>query len=314
MNKNVELNRENYIGGSDYPTVLGINPYKKKEELAGEKAGIIENTFSGNVYTRYGQFAEPIIRDYLNETYNTQFKEDTFFEKVEDSLELRGNVDGYDKKLNTILEIKTTSKFNFDLYQAQLNFYQRFIPNSKGLIIALERTPEMLELFENEELEKLKDLILEQLSENNFQYLELNKLKKKEKESIIKNCVEFTDIINAVSLAGTIELNTLPQEYETKILDITNRFRHFNELKKQIDSEIDSEREELYRIMEKYNVKSIKNENGSIVRALPTVSTTKYVLSDDLSDTQLIDLEKQGIVKKKLVGGKKGFIVIKLKK
>lgn len=310
MNKNVELNRENYIGGSDYPTLLGINPYKKKEELAGQKAGIIENVFSGNVYTRYGQFAEPIIRNYLNETYNVNFNEDTFFEKVEDSIELRGNVDGYDNKLNTILEIKTTSKFNFDLYQAQLNFYQRFIPNSKGLIIALERTPEMLELFENKELDKLKELILEQLSENNFQYLELNKLKKKEKENIIKNCVEFTDLINAVSLAGTIELNTLPQEYENKVLDITNRFRQFNELKKQIDSE----REELYKIMEKYNVKSIKNENGSIVRALPTVSTTKYVLSDDLSDTQLIDLEKQGIVKKKLVSGKKGFIVIKLKK
>lgn len=310
MNNNVELNRDKYIGGSDYPIITGISKYKKVNELAGEKAGVILNEFSGNVYTDFGNFAEPIIRDYLNETYNTQFKEDTFFEKVEDSLELRGNVDGYDKKLNTILEIKTTSKFNFDLYQAQLNFYQRFIPNSKGLIIALERTPEMLELFENEELDKLKDLILDQLSENNFQYLELNKLKKKEKESIIKNCVEFTDLINAVSLAGTIELNTLPQEYENKVLDITNRFRQFNELKKQIDSE----REELYRIMEKYNVKSIKNENGSIVRASPTVSTTKYVLSDDLSDTQLIDLEKQGIVKKKLVSGKKGFIVIKLKK
>lgn len=310
MNNNVELNRDKYIGGSDYPIIIGISRYKKLNELAGEKAGVILNEFNGNIYTDFGKFAEPIIREYLNETYNTHFKEDTFIEELEDSLPLRGNVDGYDKKLNLILEIKTTSKFNFDLYQAQLNFYQRFIPNSKGLILAFERTPEMLELFENEELDKLKDLILDQLSENNFQYLELNKLKKKEKESIIKNCVEFTDLINAVSLAGTIELNTLPQEYENKVLDITNRFRQFNELKQQIDSE----REELYRIMEKYNVKSIKNENGSIVRALPTVSTTKYVLSDDLSDTQLIDLEKQGIVKKKLVSGKKGFIVIKLKK
>lgn len=314
MNNNVELNRDKYIGGSDYPTVLGINPYKKKEELAGEKAGIIENTFSGNVYTRYGQFAEPIIRNYLNETYNVNFQEDTFFEKVEDSLELRGNVDGYDKKLNTILEIKTTSKFNFDLYQAQLNFYQRFIPNSKGLIIALERTPEMLALFENEELEKLKDLILEQLSENNFKFLELNKLKKKEKESIIKNCVEFTDLINAVSLAGTIELNTLPQEYTEYALDISREFLEF----KKIEELLKQKREQLFELMSEYNVKSISNDYATITRVDPKQDKEykKYILNSEIAPLQLMDLinKKIVIVENKTRKGAKGFVKITEKK
>lgn len=314
MNNNIELNRDKYIGGSDYPTVLGINPYKKKEELAGEKAGIIENTFSGNVYTRYGQFAEPIIRNYLNETYNVNFQEDTFFEKVEDSLELRGNVDGYDKKLNTILEIKTTSKFNFDLYQAQLNFYQRFIPNSKGLIIALERTPEMLALFENEELEKLKDLILEQLSENNFKFLELNKLKKKEKESIIKNCVEFTDLINAVSLAGTIELNTLPQEYTEYALDISREFLEF----KKIEEQLKQKREQLFELMTDYNVKSISNDYATITRVDPKQDKEykNYILNSEIPPHQLTDLinKKIIIVENKTRKGAKGFVKITEKK
>lgn len=312
MNNNVKLNRDKYIGGSDYPIITEISKYKKPNELAGEKAGVIQNNFNGNEYTAFGNFAEPIIREWLNETYNTRFKEETFFEELKNSLPLRGNVDGYDKELNLILEIKTTSDFekNQNVYETQVRFYQKLVKNSKAFVIALERTSEMLELFKNNELEELKQIILDKLNNNDFDYLELSKVLTKEKKEIEKNCIEFTDLINAISLAGTIELNTLPQEYENKVLDITDHFKQFNELKKQIDKE----REELYKLMEKYNVKSIKNENGSIIRSLPTLSTKKYVLSNDLSDTQLINLEKQGIIEKKIVSGKKGFIVIKLKK
>ena len=46
------------IGGSEFATVLGINPYMKRIELVLEKAGVIASTFEGNEATRRGQFLE----------------------------------------------------------------------------------------------------------------------------------------------------------------------------------------------------------------------------------------------------------------
>jgi predicted phage-related endonuclease len=316
MNNNVELNRDKYIGGSDYPIITGISKYKKVNELAGEKAGIIENTFSGNVYTRYGQFAEPIIRNYLNETYNVNFQEDTFFEKVEDSLELRGNVDGYDKKLNTILEIKTTSDFekNQNVYEAQVRFYQKLVKNSKAFIIALERTDEMLELFKNNELEELEQIILDKLNNNEFDYLELKKVLTKEKKEIENNCIEFTNLVNEIALLGTIEINQLPQEYTEYALDISREFLEF----KKIEEQLKQKREQLFELMSEYNVKSISNDYATITRVDPKQDKeyTNYILNSEIPPHQLMDLinKKIVIVENKKRKGAKGFVKITEKK
>lgn len=316
MNNNVELNRDKYIGGSDYPIITGISKYKKINELAGEKAGVILNEFNGNVYTEFGNFAEPIIREYLNETYNTQFKEDTFFEELEDSLPLRGNVDGYDKKLNLILEIKTTSNFekNQNVYQAQVRFYQKLVKNSKAFIIALERNNEMLELFENNELEELKQIILDKLNNNEFDYLELSKVLTKEKKEIENNCIEFTNLVNEIALLGTIEINQLPQEYTEYALDISREFLEF----KKIEEQLKQKREQLFELMSEYNVKSISNDYATITRVDPKQDKeyTNYILNSEIPTHQLMDLinKKIVIVENKTRKGAKGFVKITEKK
>lgn len=316
MNNNVELNRDKYIGGSDYPIITGISKYKKVNELAGEKAGVIINEFNGNVYTDFGNFAEPIIRDYLNETYNTNFKEDTFFEKLEDSLELRGNVDGYDKDLNLILEIKTTNNFeiNQNTYEAQVRFYQNLVKNSKAFIIAINRTEEMLELFRNNELEELKQIILEKLNNNDFDYLELKKVLKKEKQGIENNCIEFTNLVNEIALLGTIEVNQLPQEYTEYALDISREFLEFKKLEEQLKQK----REQLFELMSDYNVKSISNDYATITRVDPQQDkeVNKYILNEEIPPHQLMDLINKNIVIKetKIQKGKKGFVKITEKK
>lgn len=316
MNNNVELNRDKYIGGSDYPIITGISKYKKVNELAGEKAGVILNEFNGNIYTDFGNFAEPIIRDYLNETYNTQFKEDTFIEELEDSLPLRGNVDGYDKKLNLILEIKTTSDFekNQNVYQAQVRFYQKLVKNSKAFIIALERTPEMLELFKDNQLEELEQIILDKLNNNDFDYLELSKVLTKEKKEIENNCIEFTNLVNEIALIGTIEVNQLPQEYTEYALDISREFLEF----KKIEEQLKQKREQLFELMSEYNVKSISNDYATITRVDPKQDKeyTNYVLNSEIPPHQLMDLinKKIVIVENKIRKGAKGFVKITEKK
>lgn len=316
MNTNVELNRDKYIGGSDYPVISGISKYKKVNELAGEKAGVIINEFNGNVYTDFGNFAEPIIREYLNETYNTNFKEDTFFEKLEGSLELRGNVDGYDKELNLILEIKTTNNFeiNQNTYEAQVRFYQNLVKNSKAFIIAINRTEEMLELFKNNELEELKQIILEKLNNNEFDYLELKKVLKKEKEEIGNNCIEFTNLVNEIALLGTIEVNQLPQEYTEYALDISREFLEF----KKIEEQLKQKREQLFELMSEYNVKSISNDYATITRvdAKQDKEYTNYILNQDIPPHQLMDLINKNLIIKetKKRKGAKGFVKITEKK
>lgn len=316
MNNNVELNRDKYIGGSDYPIITGVSKYKKVNELAGEKAGVIINDFNGNVYTDFGNFAEPIIRNWLNDTYNTNFKEDTFFEKLDGSLELRGNVDGYDKDLNLILEIKTTSSFelNQNVYEAQVRFYQKLVKNSKAFIISINRSEEMLELFKNNELEELKKIILEKLNNNDFDYLELKKVLMKEKQEIENNCIDFTNLVNEVALLGTIEVNQLPQEYTKYALDISREFLEF----KKIEEQLKQKRKQLFKLMSEYNVKSISNDYATITRIDPRSEKeyTDYKLNNKIPLHELMYLINKNIVIKetKKRKGAKGFVKITEKK
>ena len=81
-NPNVTIDRHKYVGGSDLPTILGLNAKYGTSvfEFAKEKAGIIPNTFTGNQFTKYGQKMEPVIRDYINSVYGVNYLEDTIID------------------------------------------------------------------------------------------------------------------------------------------------------------------------------------------------------------------------------------------
>ena len=93
----VTVNRDKYIGGSDLPTILGMNRIYNKSiiQFAREKLKLVYSSFNGNEYTEYGNIMEPQMRNYLNEMYGMNFKEDSIVDEVR---KYRGNCDGLDRK------------------------------------------------------------------------------------------------------------------------------------------------------------------------------------------------------------------------
>lgn len=113
------------IGGSDIPTLLGINPFKDLYTLLLEKCKFKDVDFEDNDFTEYGKLIEPLIRDYLNET---MFKENPIepYDFWENELGFVSRTDG--KNTDTIVEIKSTSVVHtnpdeYMNYLCQLIFY-----------------------------------------------------------------------------------------------------------------------------------------------------------------------------------------------
>lgn len=102
-------NRHLYIGGSDFGTVCGVNPYKSRESLALEKAQVIANQFEGNEATKRGELLEDrIIELFENETGKKVTDQQKEFERAETPHEmaLKAHVDGLTE--DAVFEAKTT--------------------------------------------------------------------------------------------------------------------------------------------------------------------------------------------------------------
>lgn len=150
---NVTKNRHKYIGGSDIPTILGINKYKTIYELSQEKIGAIKSEFKGNEYTEYGNIMEPQIRDYINMINGTSFTEDT---RIHD--DLRSNTDGYDEKEHLILEVKTHGKTPaIESYKAQMQLYMYQFECNEGWLALYERPKDFDMEFDSSKL-KIKQV------------------------------------------------------------------------------------------------------------------------------------------------------------
>ena len=135
----VETNRHLYIGGSDMPSILRLNAQFGKSliEFAKEKLKIIPRTFKGNEYTRYGQIMEPFIRDYVNQMFGYNFKEDTVIDKTR---MYRGNCDGLDLETRTLLEIKTFgTRLDIKMYEPQCQFYMELFDLDECLLVGYKR-------------------------------------------------------------------------------------------------------------------------------------------------------------------------------
>ena len=118
---NVTKKRNVYVGGSDIPTILGINKYKKQDELALEKVGLVEREFITNQYIQFGNILEPQIRDHINAVNQTNFVEETY---IDEEKAIRSNVDGIDKEENILLEIKTHGASpTMKVYEVQMQLY-----------------------------------------------------------------------------------------------------------------------------------------------------------------------------------------------
>ena len=139
-NPNVTIDRHKYVGGSDLPSILGLNAKYGKSvyEFAKQKAGIIPNTFNGNQFTKYGQVMEPVVRDYINSKYQVNYLEDTI---IDEEKHYRGNTDGIDRDANIpILEIKTFGEeLDVNYYTPQCQFYMETFNQPSCLLVGYKR-------------------------------------------------------------------------------------------------------------------------------------------------------------------------------
>ena len=134
--------RQKRIGGSEFATVLDINPYKKRIELVLEKAGVIADMFEGNEATRRGEFLEnDIIAMFEDETgLKVTDEQKEFSLKVVGSMEMVAHVDGitsngcvFEAK-TTDINAKTWSEGIPYMYKAQLSFNCMLAKKEKAYI------------------------------------------------------------------------------------------------------------------------------------------------------------------------------------
>lgn len=245
MQKSVKENRENYLGGSDIPIIMGISPFKTRYELLLEKAGLKEIEEVDNEYTRYGNVMEPKIREYINKKYKINFIEGKHI--IDD---IRCHTDGEDD--NNVLEIKTTSKIydnvsDYKIYLVQLLFYMQCTNKNNGWLAVYERTDDFNEEFEERRLktyridiEDYKEL-LEQINQSVEQFrIDLSKLKENPfltEEELMP--IDLTSISNKI-----IMLEERLQEY------------------KKIEQEQKELKEKLKEMMKEKNVKKWETPSG----------------------------------------------------
>lgn len=121
------------------PSILRLNAQFGKSliEFAKEKLKIIPRTFKGNEYTRYGQIMEPFIRDYVNQMFGYNFKEDSI---IDETRMYRGNCDGLDLETRTLLEVKTFgTRLDIKMYEPQCQFYMELFDLDECLLVGYKR-------------------------------------------------------------------------------------------------------------------------------------------------------------------------------
>lgn len=151
--QDVTFERWKHIGGSDICIIMGISPFKTRWQLLQEKAQIIEPEHFTNPQIEFGNRLEPVIRDYVNKRYNTNFietkKEQGYF---------RYHADGDDAENLTLLEIKTTSQIydtldGYKKYLVQLLTGMEIYNYPRGLLAVYDRPEDFDETFDPSRLQ-----------------------------------------------------------------------------------------------------------------------------------------------------------------
>ena len=297
--QDVTTGRENFIGGSDVPAVMGISQFKTRFELLQEKAGLKESQFAGNVYTEYGNTMEPKIREYINSTMDFNFKED-----VRTDGYMRYHADGYDESTNFVLEIKTTSQIKTTLeeykpYLVQLLTGMDMFGAQQGLLAVYERPHDFSEEFEFWRLKiftVLESSHLELLGEIKVQ------------------CARFWEDLQRVKENPLITEEELQprelQELSDKILQLEDALAEY----KKIEAEQKALKDALKAAMEKYRIKKWTTYNGvQITLVADGKDSTKKALDEKKLEKEYPEAYL-GCLIDKPVKGKAGYVKITLPK
>lgn len=313
-NPNVTIDRQKYVGGSDLPSILGLNVKYGTSvfEFAKQKAGIIPNPFKGNQFTKYGQVMEPVIRDYINAKYQVNYLEDTI---VDSERGYRGNTDGIDRNADIpILEVKTFGEeLDVEYYTPQCQFYMETFNVDAVRLVGYKRPVDFYTGVDYE-LENDDSYFNLEFDENNIVTYTIYRdpsLWAKIEERIIafKKAVEKLRKNNDMTEAefnkifygnDVIKASNKMAKLETKLLKY-----------KDIEKEHKKVKEDLYNLFEEKGILSFDTGTMKITKVAPTSYDTVSI------DTAKLKEENEEIYNKYKVTkttNKKGYILITAKK
>lgn len=213
--------RQKRIGGSEFATVLDINPYQKQIELILDKAGVVVNTFEGNEATRRGELLESEVIALFEEKTGIKVSDEQkeFTLEPENCLPLVCHVDGITSN-NTVFEAKTTDVKSKtwqngvpEYYKAQLEFNCMLAGKSKADIAVAFCNGDNIESLEY----YTYDACLT-------------------KEEIIKHCQDFTEKVNNYKHFGVVNngITVKAEIDETLIAELENINNKIAEIKEEI--------------------------------------------------------------------------------
>lgn len=313
-NPNVTVDRQKYIGGSDLPNILGLNlKYGTTVfEWAKIKAGIIPNNFKGNIYTKYGQLMEPVIRDYINATQETNFVEDTCVSEI---LGLRGNCDGIDRDNALLLEIKTHgAELDDEYYSNQMQFYMELFNIDTCWLVGYER-PENFYTGTDYEIE-YDDCFFDTTFDESRVSIQPIERNKKKWDKIMDSILRFKKCVTALKKNPNMtedQFNKL--FYGADLVTTLNKVAKMEKslLKfKELDKQYKEAKEKLYDLFDERNIKTFDTGTMKITKVDPSSSTSiVYNMEKLQEENPKIDLKKYQSTK---TTNKKGYILITAKK
>lgn len=317
-NPNVTVDRDKYVGGSDLPTILGLNikygttPF----DLAMEKAGVRPREFNGNQFTKYGQKLEPVIREYINSLYGVNYLEDTV---VDEARGYRGNTDGIDRNAEIpILEVKTFGEeLDVEYYTPQCQFYMETFNQPACLLVGYKRPkdfytgidytiengdeyfnydfdPANLVIHEIKRDSKLWEKIDSRIQVFKESVAKIKELK--DNEETVDFEAEFNDTFYGSELISTSNKVAL---LETKLASY-----------KDLEAEYKKAKEDLYKIFEDKGIISFDTGNVKITKVAPTSYETVSVDTAKLKENEPAIYDKYKTVK---TTNRKGYILITTK-
>ena len=272
---NVIMHREKYVGGSDIPVIMGLSPYMTPFELAKEKAELIEREPGASAYTEYGEILEPLIREYINEQNKLNFQPYT---NIRENNRIRCNVDGYEKDMGFLLEIKTHgSKPRKDMYNAQIQFYLHVF-GLKTCWLASYRRPDD---FEN-------NLDAYRFDESNL-YIQLIEYDEAYAAKIMAAVDRFWRQVDELKKRPNMSEHEFYQIGNAEIMAVISKLTEFeNEIQrlKALEKESNDLRKELLDLMEKTGLKQINTGGVVVTYIAPTERKTvnTKALADELPD------------------------------
>lgn len=297
MNKDtVTKDREKFIGGSDLAGIMGLSPFIDRWTLLQQKAGLKERDFFGNEYTRYGDELEPIVRDYINETYCRDFEP-----AVKIDGDLRGNCDGIDE--GGLLEIKTTSHVYDTLdgykgYLVQILFYMKIFNVQHAMLAVYHRNEDFSTDFDPSRLQVIPIDIKDHLDTMDEVEQAITMFRK--------------DLIALKENPLLCEEDFMPNE----IVEVTNKIMGLeNQLAayKQMENQLKEFKSELKVKMEEYGIKTWRLYNGTKITLVPD-GEDKEVEEIDIKALQKdhpeLFGERSKYVKRKLKKGRSGYVRI----